>query len=108
MLWNIVLLVSLRQEMRSNKLWTSRQVLTALTNLFLSTGLLVVQQELHGSYHLFTDGVEQSVPDIHVEAEEQLDDLQVLILNGYEQRRAPQGIDAIDVDLEVDLRLLQR
>lgn len=75
--------------------------------LFLPTWLLVVEQQLHGPHHLFPDGVQQGITHVHVEVEQQLDDLQVLILDGDEQGRAPQGVDAVDVDPEVDLSLLQ-
>ena len=71
-----------------------------------AAGLLVVEQQLHGSHHLLADGVQQGVAHVHVEAQQQLYDLQVLVLDGNQQGRAPQGVDAVDVDLEVDLRLL--
>ena len=76
-------------------------------HLLLSSGFLVVYQQLHGAHHLLADGVQQGVAHVHVEAQHQLDDLQVLVLDGDQQRRAAQRVDAVDVDLEVDLRLLE-
>lgn len=75
--------------------------------LLLAARLLVVEQQLHGADHLLPDGVQQRVAQVHVEAEQQVDDVQVLVLNGDEQGRAPQGVHAVDVDPEIDLSLLQ-
>ena len=67
----------------------------------------MVEQQLHGAHHLLADGVQQGVAHVHVEAQHQLDDLQVLVLDGDQQRCAAQRVDAVDVDLKVDLRLLE-
>ena len=50
--------------------------------------------------------MQQGIADVDVEAQQQLDDLQVLVLDGDQQGRAAEGVDTVDVDLEVDLRLL--
>lgn len=66
----------------------------------------MIQQQLHGSHHLLANGVQKGVADVHAEAQQELDDLQILVLNGDEQSRAAEWVDAVDVDLKVDLRLL--
>lgn len=77
-------------------------------DLFLSAGLLVVEQQLHSPNYLLADGVEQRVPHMHVVRQQELHHLQVLVLDGDEQRGAPQRVHAVHVDLEVDLGLPQR
>lgn len=52
--------------------------------------------------------MQKGVADVHAEAQQELDDLQVLILDADEQSRAAERVDAVDVDLEVDLRLLSK
>lgn len=52
--------------------------------------------------------MQQGVTDIHVEAQQEFDDFQVLILNGDQQSCAAERVDAIYVDLEVDLSLLPK
>ena len=68
----------------------------------------MIQQQLHSSHHFFADGVQQSVANVHTEAQQEFDDFEVLVLNGDKQGRAAEGVDAVDVDLEVDLCLLMK
>lgn len=68
----------------------------------------MVKQQLHSSYYLLADGVEQRVPHMHVVRQQELHHLQVLVLDGDEQRGAPERVHAVHVDLEVDLGLPQR
>lgn len=68
----------------------------------------MVEQQLHGSHHLFADGVQKGVADVDGETQQELDDLQVFILDGDEQGRAAQRVNAVDVDLKVNLRLLRK
>ena len=58
--------------------------------------MLWVYQQLHGAHHLLVDGVQEGVSHVHVIAQQQLDDLQVLVLDDDQQRRAPQRVDAVD------------
>lgn len=78
------------------------------SHLHAATGLLVIQQQLHGSHHLLTDGVQQGIADVDVEAQQEFNDFQVLVLDCNQQSCAAQRVDAVDVDLEVDLRLLEK
>lgn len=66
----------------------------------------MIQQQLHGSHHFLADSMKQGITDIDTEAQQKLNDFQILILNGNEQSRAAKGINAVDVDLKVDLGLL--
>lgn len=50
--------------------------------------------------------MQKGIANVHAEAQQELDDLQVLILDADEQSRAAQRVDAVDVDLEVDLCFL--
>lgn len=50
--------------------------------------------------------MKQGIADVNVEAEQEFNDFQVLILYGNQQSSAAQRVDAVDVDLEVDLGLL--
>lgn len=75
--------------------------------LFFPTWFLVVEQQLHSSHYFFPDGVQQGIPHVDVVAEQQLDDLQVLVLDGNEEGCASQRVYAVYVDPEVDLSLLQ-
>lgn len=68
----------------------------------------MVEQQLHSSHHLLSDGVQKGVADIDAEAQQEFDDLQILVLDADEQGRAAEGVDAVDVDLEVNLRLLRK
>lgn len=68
----------------------------------------MVEQQLHGSHHLLPDGVQKGVANIDGETQQEFDDLQILVLNGDEQGRAAEGVDAVDVDLKVNLRLLKK
>lgn len=52
--------------------------------------------------------MQQGVANIHVEAQQEFDDFQVLVLNGNQQSCAAERVDAVDVDLEVDLSLLPK
>lgn len=65
------------------------------------------QQQLHGSHHLLPDGVEQGVARVDAVVQQELHDLQVLVLDGDEERAAPQRVQAVHVDVVVDLRLAQ-
>ena len=68
------------------------------TNLLLSLGdNLVVQQHLHSLHILLVDGVQQGVADLHAVREQQLDHLDVFVLYRHQQRRATQGVQAIQV-----------
>lgn len=67
----------------------------------------MVEQQLHGSHHLFPDGVQEGVAHVDGETQQELDDLQILVLDGDEQGRAAEGVDAVNVDLKVNLRLLR-
>ena len=69
--------------------------------------VLVGQEQLHRLHVLFTDGVQESITNLHLVAQQQLHHLYVLILDGDEQGSPAQGIHAVDVDVKVDLRLLQ-
>lgn len=68
----------------------------------------MVEQQLHGSHHLLADGVQKGVADVDAETQQEFDDLQILVLDGDEQGRAAEGVDAIDVDLKVNLCLLRK
>lgn len=50
--------------------------------------------------------MQQGIADVDAEAQQELNDFQVLVLDGNQQSRAAQRVDAVDVDLEVDLCLL--
>lgn len=67
----------------------------------------MVEQQLHGSHHLLADGVQKGIADVDAEAQQELDDLQILVLDADEQGGAAEGVDAVDVDLKVNLRLLR-
>lgn len=60
--------------------------------------LLVVEQDLDGLDVLLADGMKKSVLRLDFVLDEQLYHLQVLVVDGHEQRRPPQGVHAIDVD----------
>lgn len=68
----------------------------------------MIQQQLHGSHHFLADSVKQGITNVDTEAQQKLNDFQILILNGNEQSSAAKGIDTVDVDLKVDLCLLNR
>lgn len=68
----------------------------------------MVQQQLHSSDHFLADRVQQGIADVDVEAQQELNDFQVLVLDGNQQSCAAQRVDAVDVDLEVDLCLLTK
>ena len=68
---------------------------------------LVRQQHLDGLDVLLPNGVQERVADLDVVSQQQFDHLNVLVLNGDEQRAPAERVDAVDVDVEVDLRLLQ-
>lgn len=75
------------------------------THLFLATGSPVRQQQLHGADHLLPDGVQQGVARVDAVVEKELHDLQVLVLDGDEERAAAQRVQAVNVHVVVDLRL---
>ena len=52
--------------------------------------------------------MQQGIADVDVEAQQELNDFQVLVLNGNQQSCAAERVDAVDVDLEVDLCLLTK
>lgn len=52
--------------------------------------------------------MQEGIADIDAETQQELDDFQILILDGDEQSRAAKGVDAVDVDLEVDLCFLMK
>ena len=58
----------------------------------------MIQQELHGLHVLLVDSVQQGVPNLHPVAQQQFDHLDVLVLDGDQQRRAAQRVHAVDVD----------
>lgn len=68
----------------------------------------MVEQQLHGSHHLLADGVQKGVADVDTKTQQEFDDLQILVLDGDEQGRAAEGVDAVDVDLKVNLCLLRK
>ncbi|TNN63512.1 hypothetical protein EYF80_026254 [Liparis tanakae] len=102
-------LLALRTISSSRELlvWSSR-LLPPPPHLHAATGLLVIEQQLHRSHHFLPDGVQQGVAHVDAEAQQELDDLQVLVLDGDQQGGAAQRVDAVDVDLEVDLGLLRK
>lgn len=69
--------------------------------------LLVNKQQLHSSDHFLADGVQQGIADVDAEAQQEFDDFQVLVLDGNQERRAAEWVDAVDVDLEIDFCLLK-
>lgn len=75
------------------------------TYLFLSAGPSVRQQQLHGTHYLLPDGVEQGVTRVDAVVKQQLHDLQVLILDGNEERAAAQWVQTVHVHVVVDLGL---
>lgn len=75
-------------------------------HLHTTAGFLVIQQQLHGPHHLLADGVQQGIADVDAEAQQEFDDFQVLVFDGDQQSSAAEGVDAVDVDLEVDLCFL--
>lgn len=68
----------------------------------------MIQQQLHSAHHFLADRMQQGITDIDAEAQQQFNDFQVLVLNGNQQRCAAQRVDAVDVDLEVDLCFLTK
>lgn len=68
----------------------------------------MVEQQLHGSHHLLADGVQQGVADVDAKTQKEFDDLQILVLDADEQGRAAEGVDAVDVDLKINFRLLRK
>lgn len=52
--------------------------------------------------------MQQGIADVDVEAQQEFNDLKVLILDGNQQSRASKRVDAVDVDLEIDLCLLTK
>lgn len=68
----------------------------------------MVEQQLHSSHHLLADGVQKGIADVDAETQQEFDELQILVLDGDEQGRAAEGIDAVDVDLKVNLGLLRK
>lgn len=52
--------------------------------------------------------MQQCIAHVDAEAQQEFDDFQVLVLNGNQQSRAAEGVNAVDVDLEVDLCLLAK
>lgn len=52
--------------------------------------------------------MQQGIADVDTEAQQELNDFQVLVLDGNQQSRAAQRVDAVDVDLEVDFCLLTK
>lgn len=52
--------------------------------------------------------MQQGIADVDVEAQQEFNDFQVLVLNGNQQSCAAEGVDAVDVDLEVDLCFLTK
>lgn len=68
----------------------------------------MIQQQLHSSHHFLADRVQEGIADIDTETQQELNDFQILILDGDEQGRAAKGVDAVDVDLKVDLCLLTK
>lgn len=83
-------------------------ILVFFPHLHATTWLLVVEQQLHSSHHLLADSVQKGVANVDAETQQEFDDLQILILDGDEQGRAAEGVDAVDVDLKVNLRLLRK
>lgn len=65
------------------------------------------QQQLHGAHHLLSDGVQQGVARVDAMVQEELHDLQVLILDGDEERAAAQRVQTVHVHVVVDLRLAE-
>lgn len=76
-------------------------------DLLLSARPPVRQQQLHGAHHLLPDGVEQGVASVDAMVKQELHDLQVLVLDGDEERAAPQWVQAVHVDVVIDLCLAQ-
>lgn len=52
--------------------------------------------------------MQQGIANVDVEAQQELSDFQVLVLNGNQKGCAAERVDAVDVDLEVDLCLLTK
>lgn len=67
----------------------------------------MIQQQLHSSHHFLADSVKQGIANVDIETQQELNNFQILILNGNEQSRAAEGVNTVDVDLEVDLCLLK-
>lgn len=89
-------------------IWNSFSSHQSPPHLHAATWLLVIQQQLHSSHHLLADRVQQGIADVDVEAQQEFNDFQVLVLNSNQQGRAAERVDAVDVDLEVDLCLLTK
>lgn len=68
----------------------------------------MIEQQLHSSHHFLADCVQQGIADVDAEAQQEFNDFQVLVFNGNQQSRASERVDAVDVDLEVDLCFLTR
>lgn len=66
----------------------------------------MIQQQLHSSHHFLANCVQQGIADVNAEAQQELNDFEVLVLDGNQESRAAERVDAVDVDLEVDLCLL--
>ena len=52
--------------------------------------------------------MQQCIAHVDVKAQQEFDDFQVLVLNANQQSGAAERVDAVDVDLEVDLCLLAK
>lgn len=60
--------------------------------------LLVVEQDLDGLNVLLADCMKKCVLRLDLMLDEQLDHLQVLVVDGHEERRPAEGVHAVDVD----------
>lgn len=76
-------------------------------DLLLAARPPVRQQQLYGAHHLLSDGVEQGIARVDAVVKQEFHDLQVLVLNGDEERAAPQRVQAVHVDVVIDLCLAQ-
>lgn len=65
--------------------------------VLVPVAVLVVQQHLDRLDELLADGVQQRVLRVHVVAYQQADHFQILVVDGHQQRRPAQRIDAIYV-----------
>lgn len=77
------------------------------THLLLATGPPVRQQQLHGANNLLPDGVQQGIPRVDAVVKQELHDLQVFVLDGYEEPAAAQRVQTVHIYVVINLGLTQ-
>ena len=74
---------------------------------FNVNGLFVVKEDLDRLDKLLVDGVQESVLGLDLVLQQHLHHLEVLVVDGHEERRPAQRVHAVDIDSSILTTVLE-